>query len=99
MQRGKRPRFVRSRPTYDYCLTCRSSKVKCDSVRPICGRCSRLAIRCEGYGSWVVDLPDNVLPSSSGLGDREDDDIIASSAVLLLTRPGVLSVGIAVGSM
>lgn len=29
------------------CLTCRSKKVKCDEQRLACGRCRRLALKCE----------------------------------------------------
>ncbi|KAF2159226.1 hypothetical protein M409DRAFT_30365 [Zasmidium cellare ATCC 36951] len=31
------------------CDSCRSSRVKCDNQRPICGRCSRLQRPCTGY--------------------------------------------------
>lgn len=36
--------------TYSGCWTCRARRVKCDEQRPICARCSRSRLECEGYG-------------------------------------------------
>ncbi|WVO16490.1 hypothetical protein L204_104167 [Cryptococcus depauperatus] len=32
------------------CLSCRVRKKKCDEARPVCATCTRLGIKCMGYG-------------------------------------------------
>lgn len=31
------------------CLTCKQRRVKCDELKPACGACRRLKLRCQGY--------------------------------------------------
>lgn len=42
--------------TFSGCWTCRAKHVKCDETRPVCARCRRSGLSCEGYGvrlSWT----------------------------------------------
>ncbi|KAH6889641.1 fungal-specific transcription factor domain-containing protein [Thelonectria olida] len=42
--------------TFSGCWTCRAKHVKCDESRPVCNRCRRSGLSCEGYGvrlSWI----------------------------------------------
>ncbi|KAJ4312884.1 hypothetical protein N0V94_007224 [Neodidymelliopsis sp. IMI 364377] len=34
------------------CGTCRTRKVKCDELKPVCKRCHSTGRTCEGYGIW-----------------------------------------------
>lgn len=52
------------------CLTCRSKKVKCDEQRSNCGRCHRLALKCE----WDM-------PGYSRLKGRTKSKLRAKSAL------------------
>ena len=52
--------------TFTGCWTCRARKVKCDGVRPDCGRCGKANLRCEGYGvklHWITEY-EAVAPSA-----------------------------------
>ncbi|KAJ5610893.1 hypothetical protein N7510_007612 [Penicillium lagena] len=33
----------------DTCITCRRRKVKCDGLRPRCGKCTKHGVSCDGY--------------------------------------------------
>ncbi|KAJ4323913.1 hypothetical protein N0V84_004137 [Fusarium piperis] len=42
--------------SFSGCWTCRAKHVKCDEARPVCDRCQRAGIECEGYEvrlSWT----------------------------------------------
>ncbi|KAH8126093.1 hypothetical protein LI328DRAFT_166710 [Trichoderma asperelloides] len=36
------------------CKTCRRARVKCDQHRPICRRCARLKLQCQGFSPFPV---------------------------------------------
>ncbi|KAF4441439.1 Fungal Zn binuclear cluster domain containing [Fusarium acutatum] len=44
--------------TFTGCWTCRTRRVKCDEVQPVCNRCTKARRICEGYGvrlTWKSD--------------------------------------------
>ncbi|KAL2070192.1 hypothetical protein VTL71DRAFT_13218 [Oculimacula yallundae] len=57
---------------------CRARRVKCDEMRPICGKCSRFGHKCLGYDEQPIDTESRtrtriparqfLLPKSSGTG-------------------------------
>lgn len=46
----KRPRREDKPRTRGGCWNCRSRRKRCDQGRPNCAECSRLELKCEGYG-------------------------------------------------
>ena len=52
--------------TFYSCWTCRKRKVKCDTRRPSCGRCTKANLDCGGYDVelyWVTS--DDIVPASA----------------------------------
>ena len=52
--------------TFYSCWTCRKRKVKCDTRRPSCGRCTKANLDCGGYDVelyWVTT--DDIVPASA----------------------------------
>lgn len=51
--------MVQRNKTFTGCFTCRTRKIRCDLRRPLCRRCLRMGIECEGYGiklRWLAPL-------------------------------------------
>ena len=42
------------------CGTCRTRKVKCDGVRPVCQRCTKANIDCQGYLKPVIFVDERI---------------------------------------
>lgn len=61
------------------CLTCRKRKVKCDELKPICGRCSRLQRECK----WSDDL--QVIPLARGRAPPGSSTISPTEPTLQIT--------------
>ncbi|PYI10565.1 C6 transcription factor [Aspergillus sclerotiicarbonarius CBS 121057] len=53
----KRCRREGAKWTRSGCLTCKRRRKRCDETKPCCQSCTRLGLKCEGYGSmWAVPL-------------------------------------------
>ncbi|KAK2052602.1 hypothetical protein LY76DRAFT_325870 [Colletotrichum caudatum] len=55
------------------CWSCRRRRVRCDSIKPACVKCTRAGIQCLGYGPtkpllWV-GMPRRAKKSSRSLAD------------------------------
>lgn len=61
MEGGAKPAKIGHRKSRHGCMKCKSRRVKCDEVRPMCGNCSRLKMDC----SWPDNLMVNGRPSRS----------------------------------
>lgn len=59
--RGCRPAKVGHRKSRHGCITCKSRRVKCDEVRPVCGNCTRLKMAC----SWPPTASNHTTPETS----------------------------------
>ena len=58
------------------CKTCKRRRVKCDEKKPICVRCDKLGLTCEGYEvpkPWLFEPTS----SSSESPSKSDDDVKA----------------------
>ncbi|KAF2216575.1 hypothetical protein CERZMDRAFT_34230 [Cercospora zeae-maydis SCOH1-5] len=47
------------------CSRCKAQHLKCDEVKPNCGRCSRLGVQCPGYVQRYKWLNDTTMATSS----------------------------------
>lgn len=68
--------------TFSGCWTCRSRRIKCDERRPVCDRCSRARIACQGYGvrlNWT-NAPSSGGTSTDGRPTVSSNDKYAGSA-------------------
>lgn len=45
---------VKRTKTFTGCWTCRSRGVKCDEGKPVCSRCTRAKLECQGYGLRLI---------------------------------------------
>ncbi|KAE8448159.1 hypothetical protein EG329_009763 [Mollisiaceae sp. DMI_Dod_QoI] len=72
--------------TFSGCLTCRKRKVKCDELKPICGRCSRLQRECKWSDDLQVIPHRRQPPGSSALSTAES---INSGQNFVVEFPGV----------
>lgn len=50
----------RKKDTFNVCIPCKRHKVKCDRLRPACGRCRRLNKICQ-YNNFLPSLPSDDL--------------------------------------
>ncbi|RFU23744.1 hypothetical protein B7463_g12594, partial [Scytalidium lignicola] len=61
------------------CLTCRSRKVKCDELRPVCKNCTRLSRRCV-YKPRKTQQPSAAVSSPGNAGPNESVYVVVSEA-------------------
>ncbi|KAL6890872.1 hypothetical protein GGI43DRAFT_415005 [Trichoderma evansii] len=59
------------------CKTCRRARVKCDQNRPICRRCERLSLQCQGFNPFPVFIDglslNEIQADSNTQGDTKKD--------------------------
>ncbi|KAL2852396.1 hypothetical protein BJY01DRAFT_259958 [Aspergillus pseudoustus] len=67
--RARRARVERGKRSRNGCLTCNIKRVKCDEIRPHCGRCVRLRLTCE----WRQAKP-SLAARRRGFGPIKDRD-------------------------
>ncbi|KAL5596632.1 hypothetical protein BROUX41_006670 [Berkeleyomyces rouxiae] len=65
-----RPTRIRS---FGGCFTCRSRKVKCDEIHPLCNQCQASGLQCAGYEAKVrfILFQPNTLQPNSDQGERD----------------------------
>ncbi|KID73924.1 Fungal Zn binuclear cluster domain containing protein, partial [Metarhizium brunneum ARSEF 3297] len=81
---GRTPTGSRKKKTRTFsgCWTCRSRRIKCDERRPVCDRCSRARIACQGYGvrlNWT-NAPSSSATTTDGRPTVSGNDKYAGSA-------------------
>ena len=78
MTNALRPRIRKHAPkTRSGCKTCKKRRVKCDERKPICVRCEKLSLKCEGYEvpkAWLFE------PRSSSSDPDENDESSSDAA-------------------
>ena len=62
--------------TRNGCLTCKRRRIKCDQDRPICRRCMKSKLSCDGYhdipSNSIAQTPDDEILPSSGASSIQD---------------------------
>ncbi|KAH8651132.1 hypothetical protein BX600DRAFT_473129 [Xylariales sp. PMI_506] len=51
------------------CITCKIRRVKCDEARPICQRCAKARLVCDGYGNATSSQLGAVADAKAGVRD------------------------------
>ncbi|PON23755.1 hypothetical protein TGAM01_v207402 [Trichoderma gamsii] len=67
------------------CKTCRRARVKCDQNRPICFRCARLQLQCQGFNPFPVFIDglslNEIKADNATEGDRKEVSLLPAPSL------------------